>query len=261
MRKWYFALFPLLAAMTCGRTDFQARIALEVPPIPDGEVSHYRVLARSDAIGTYTTLVRHDWLGDDEMPVFGIAVVMRTMTGQVPTTDSSVVLVKRTNLSPRSSFRFIRTGAALSTTAANYSDKSVAVSSYLAGEEKQRLLPVTARTFDIDELTFLGRALRFDKSKPIKIKVVNPMGPPPGGGVFDAEFELKGDEMVTVPAGSFDCRKLLLRLMDEQKAALAEIELWYEKYGTGRLIKYRAEGSGLTIELLPAPPEAVSGGQ
>jgi len=256
MRKWYYySAFLLLAATTCGRTDFQARIALNVPPIPDGEVCNYRVLARTDSIGTYTALVRQDWLGDEELPVFGVAVVMRTATGQVPTTDSSVVLVRRSNLLPRSSFRFIRTGAALSTTAANYSDKSVAISSYLAGEEKQRLLPVTARTFDIDELTFLGRSLRFDKTKPVKITVVNPMGPPPGGASFEAEFLLKGDEMVSVPAGSFDCRKLMLKAMD------MEIELWYEKYGTGRLVKYRAEAAGLTIELLPTPPEPVTGGR
>jgi hypothetical protein len=254
MKRWYCA-FLLLAAMTCGRTDFQARLALEIPPIPDGEVCNYRVLARNDSVGSYTTLVRHDWLGDEELPVFGLMVVMRIATGKVATTDSSVVLVRRNNLLPRSSFRFIRTGAALSTTAANYSDKSVAVSSYIAGEEKQRLLPVSTRTFDIDQLTFLGRSLKFDKNKPVKITVINTMGPPAGGGVLDAEFTLLGDEMVTVPAGTYDCRRVMLKAMG------AEIELCYEKYGTGRLVRYRAEGAGMTIELLPAPPEPVTDGR
>ncbi len=255
MRKCCFSVFLLLAAMTCGRTDFQARVTLDIPPVPDGEVCHYRVLARADSVGTYTSLVRHDWLGDEELPVYGLMVVLRLTTGKVATTDSSVVLVRRTNLLPRSSFRFIRTGAALSTTAANYSDKAVAVSSYLAGEEMQRLLPLSARTFDIDELTFLGRALKFEKNKPVKVAVINTMGPPAGGAVIDAEFRPAGSEMVTVPAGSYDCRKVLLKAMD------TEIELCYEKYGTGRLIRYRAEGAGITFELLPGLPEPVTDGQ
>jgi hypothetical protein len=246
---FYFGLLALLACQ-CGRTDFQARVAVDVPPIPDGEACYYRVLALSDSIGSYATFVRHDWLGEDKVPVFDLIVVMRTATGKVPTTDSSFLYVRRNDLLPRSSFRFIRTGAALSTTAATYSATSVAVSGYVSGQEQQRLFPVTTRTFDIDQLTFLGRSLKFDKRKPVKVAVVNPMGPPAGGVVMEAEFAPSGDESVTVPAGTFDCRKLTFRALD------AEIELWYEKYGTSRLVKYRAPSTGMTIELMPRAPES-----
>jgi hypothetical protein len=250
-KRLSLAFLFLLAAVRCGRTDFQARVALDVPPIPDGEYCRYRVLALADSIGSYETFVRHDWLGEDELPVYDLIVVMRSATGKVPTTDSSFLYLYRRDLRPRSSFRFIRTGAALSTTAANYSDKSVAVSSYISGQEGQRLLPATSRTFDIDQLTFLGRSLKFDGKKPVKVSVVNPMGPPAGGVVLDAEFTLAGDESVTVPAGTFDCRKVLFRAGD------SEIELWYEKFGTGRMVRYRARAAGMTIELLQSETASV----
>lgn len=240
----------VLAAGRCGRTDVETKLNIALPPLPDGEVNQYRVRVVNDSIGILTATLHHDWLepaseAEEPLPVFALVLVTRTMTGKVPTTDSSLLHVRRSDLAPRSSFRFIRTGSALSTTACNYGTGSVAVSSYASGEEKQRLLPTSARTYDIDELTLLGRALKLEPKKPASIAVINPMGPPLGGTMYAAEFRWAGDEEVTVPAGTFDCRKVQLLIGQGQ------IELWYEKAGTQRLVRYLAAGSGMVIDLLP----------
>lgn len=243
----------LLIACQCGRTDFEARVALVVPPLPDGEICHYRVMAGNDSIGTYTSFLYHDWLDpgledEEPQPVYALILVTRTTTGNVPVTDSSLLYVYRQNLTPRSSFRFIRTGNALTTTAVNYSAYSAAVSGYASGQEVQRLFPVGPRTFDIDGLVLLGRAIRLETKKPVRISVINPMGPPFGGTVQDAEFTWMGDELITVPAGVFDCRRLRLSLGDEQ------LDLWYERTGTKRLVRYTTLTSGISVELLPTAP-------
>ncbi len=242
-------IFYLLSCQ-CGRTDLEARLNLSLPPLPDGEVNHYRVRALDDSIGTYTTMIKYDWLqpakpDEEPLPVYMVVLVTRTRTGNVPVTDSSFLHVRRDNLTPRSSFRFIWTGPALATTAANYGTQSVAVSSFAAGEERRQLFPITAKTYDIDGLVLLGRALKLEPKKPARLTVINPMGPPFGGAMYEAEFHLAGDEQISVPAGVFDCCRLELSMGEEQ------IDLWYEKAGTRRLVRFVAKGSGITIELLP----------
>ncbi|OYD16282.1 hypothetical protein CH330_03275 [candidate division WOR-3 bacterium JGI_Cruoil_03_51_56] len=233
----------LVLVVQCGKKDLQSELSLSIPSVPDGETNTYRIMALNDSIGTYTTILEHTWIG--EVPAFALTLITHSTTGKVATLDSSFIYVSRNKLVPLSSFRFIRIGSVLTTTAANYGPGSVAVSTYRAGEEKQRLLPYTPKTFDNDELTFLGRALRLEPNKPAKLTILSPMGHPFGGSVREAEFSYGGNEMVTVPAGSFDCRKLVL------KTGVSEVEMWYEKSGTKRLIRYRAPSTGITMELLP----------
>jgi len=241
----------MIAACTCGKKDFGEDLKLRIPPIPNGEFNAYRVMAGEDSIGYYTKLVAHDWVR--EAPAYALVNVMHTSTGDIATRDSSLVHVSRARLTPLSAFRFIKTGTNLLTTAVNYAEQSAAVSAYSsAGGEKQQLLPMKKNTFDNDQLSFLGRALQLDPKQAILVNVVNPMGPPLGGDVITAGFRMGGDEMVTVPAGVFDCRKVIVKV--EQ----SEVGLWYEKAGTGRLIKYSAAGTDLAMELLPPAPEETS---
>ncbi|MFO7638554.1 MAG: hypothetical protein R6X14_04515 [bacterium] len=235
----------LLLAAGCGKKDFDERLPLQLPPLPDGEISRYEIGTPAGPIGRMVTGVTIDWYG--EIPVFILDLVSRTMTGDVESVDSSIIVMRQHDLRPISAFRFIKTGAALVTTAANYGDNSIAVSTWLhTGQDEQRLLPMTAKTYDTDQLTFVGRALRLDPKRPAKIAVAEPIGPPFGGGIRPGEFRGLGDETVTVPAGSFSCRKVGLTVGDN------EVELWYEKAGTGRLVRYFSTGSGITLELLPS---------
>ncbi|MFO7675726.1 MAG: DUF3108 domain-containing protein [bacterium] len=236
-------LLLVVLAAGCGTRDLTEKVSVSLPPVADGEVSTYRIVTPAGEAGTLVTAVHHDW--HEKTPVYRLTVTARTLTGAVETTDSSLVVMRQVDLRPVVSYRFIRTGGALLTTAANYGEGSIAVSTWMhTGQEHQRLLPTDVRSFDTDQLTFLGRALRPRPGRPVKLTVIEPLGPPPGGNLRPGEFEALPDEEVTVPAGRFDCRKLALTVGDSR------LELWYEKSGAGRLVRYSAVGTDIILELL-----------
>lgn len=241
---WSLFCIGLLCLLNCRTTSLDPGLRVIPPPLPDGEMNSYRVLAQGDSVGTYTSLLRH--VHFKGIPAYEVVIVTRAKTGRFETTDSAIVFITRDTMLPLSSFRFITTGPALVTTAANYGEKTVAVSTYSSGEEKQRLLPNAKRTYDIDQLTTLGRALRIDAGKKVPVNVVDPMGPPLGGVVRPALLSSGASETVTVPAGSFDCNRFALELEEDQ------VELWYEKAGACRMVRYQARATGVSIELMPS---------
>jgi hypothetical protein len=236
---------PLAFTATgCGRSHFGTGWSFRKPAIPESEALTYRVIADGDSIGTHRMVVRKGYFKD--VPSFMIELVTRTTTGSMETVDSSVVFVSQDTIAPLSSFRFVRAGSALVATAANYGDGSVAVTTFAGEEEQQKMLPSQPKTFDVDQLTFLGRTVTLGLGSPAKFNVVIPIGPPAGGSVMKAQFEAVGDEMVTVPAGSFDCRKITLSVGENQ------VELWYEKAPAQRLIRYNASEARMAFELVGA---------
>jgi hypothetical protein len=233
-----------LALCFCGKADLGKTARVEVPPLPEGEVEEYSVLVGDEEIGTYAMTTRRG--GFRETSAWRFDLVSRTRQGAIETVDSSAVFVTRDSMKPISSFRFIRTGNALVTTAANYSPGSVAIATYSEQEQKERMLPTNAVTYDEDELTSLGRAIQIPTTgRPADIQVVSPMGPPFGGAVTDGKIGAGSDERVTVPAGTFDCYKLILNVGPNV------IVLWYEKAGSHRMVRYATSGGSMTMELLP----------
>jgi hypothetical protein len=244
LKKSLFLVLLAMAACTCGKKDFAERPSVTLPPIADGEFLTYRVMAGGDSVGTMATLFAHDNIKD--VPAFVHVQFTRVRIGNIETTDSSVVYMGRNHLNPLSSFRFVRKGENLVTTAANYGEKSIAVSTYGNQGEKQRLLPIDLKTFDTDQLTLLCRALKVEPGKTTELNIVNSMGPPAGGAIYGGVFSSLADETVTVPAGSFDCRGLKLVVGE------SPVEMWYEKAGTGRMVLYKSPQ--VSMELLPAEP-------
>lgn len=239
------SLVPLVFAATgCGRSHLGTGWSFRKPAIPESEALVYRVTADGDSIGTHRMIVKKGYFRD--VPSFMIELVTRTRTGSLETIDSSVVFVSQDTIAPLSSFRFVRAGSRLVSTAANYGDGSVAVTTFAGGEEQQKMLPAQPKTFDVDQLTFLGRTVTLGLNRPAKFNVVIPIGPPAGGVVTKAHFEAVGDEMVTVPAGSFDCRRITLTVGENQ------VELWYEKAPAQRLIRYGAAEVRMAFELVSA---------
>jgi hypothetical protein len=201
------------------------------------------LLNEGEPVGSFAMVVRR--ADFKEQPALRLDLVSRTTAGEsIPAVDSSVVYVSRDSLKPLSSFRFIKTGNALTATAANYVGDAVAVSSFSPQGERQRMLPVGARSFDSDEITFLCRALKLPSGRPLTLQIVSPMGPPVGGGVLDGKLGVTGDQQVSVPAGTFDCLKVVMNLGPHI------VVVWYEKAGAHRMIRYQAAGSGLTMELV-----------
>lgn len=235
----------LLAVSNCGRTNTSREIRVQVPPIPNGEINYYSVGLGDQPVGMMTMLVASDVF--KERPAFRVDLITQTVSGGIETADSSVVYVTSDSLRPLSSFRFVKVGAALTTTATNYVREAAAIATFAAGQEIQRLLPFDGRTFDSDMLILLGRAIQLAKDRPVDIKVVNPMGPPAGGALFEGKIGYIGDETVTVPAGTFDCRKVLLNL------GQYIVVTWYEKSGAQRLVRYETPRGDIrqVMELLP----------
>jgi len=239
----------ILLAVHCGQTrPAEPELLVSVPLIPDGETNTYRVVIAGDSIGTYTTTASHGRFKD--IPAYEVVLVARTRTGDVTAVDSSVIYVSRDSMVPLSSFRFIKTGGAMVTTAANYGPDMIAISAFSQGEETQRMLPAAPATFDADQLTFLGRALQVSPERPQQITIVSPMGPPPGGRLRNGEFRAKGDENIVVPAGTFECYRYELEVDG------SIIDLWYDRAGARKLVRYHSAEAGMSMELLPAAPDS-----
>lgn len=239
------ALIAAMIAAGCGTKDLDATLSLKPPPIAGHEVCRYRILSPAGPAGSYVTDVRTDQ--QNGTPVYLLGLVTRTLAGNIETTDSSCLVLRQPDLRPLVTYRFVRTGGALVvTTAAKYGEEAVAVSTWThTGQEFQKFLPTGPGFFDTDQLTFLGRALRPEPDQPVRVSVVEPMGPPAGGSVRAGEFRALGTEAVNVPAGRFDCRKLGLTIGE------TEIELWYERAGANRLVRYNSVATGISLELLP----------
>ena len=243
MRRFAFVTLVAAALLAgCGKTTVGKGRIIVMPPIPDGEVSQYVMLANGEQNGVFLMAAFRDTFKNQA--AWRLELTARTVNGGIPTVDSSIVFVTRDSLFPLTSFRFVKTGNAMVATAANYLVDGVAVSTWSAQDEKQRMLPRSTQSFDADQLTFLCRALRPPQDRPVNIDVVSPMGPPDGGIVFEGKVGAPGDQSVTVPAGTFDCARIVLNVGPHV------IMLWYEKTGSRRLVRYEQMGAGMVMELV-----------
>ncbi len=236
-------LLVLLALVLagCGRTGSVSSLVVTGPVLPDGEQTGYVLLSAGREVGTLSISVRHEVFRD--VPAYRLDVVARSFDAAGETVDSSVVYATRDSMVPLTTFRFIVTGGAKVTAAANYVDSLVAVSYYSSVGEKEQLLPFPPHTYDVDQLTTLGRVVRVRSRQPVSLNVVSSMGPPPGGAIAEAGLAAAGDETVRVPAGTFDCYKLTYT-MGEQS-----VLIWYEKAGAHRMVRYRTADGELEMLL------------
>jgi hypothetical protein len=236
--------FLLLLLCWCGTANLAKYPMVNVPPFPDGETCLYRVLVDGEEVGSYTMTVRRaEFRG---LPVFRLDLVLRTAVASGMTVDSSIVYVTRDSMVPVSSFHFNRTEDILTTTAANYTSELVAIASYDPQGDRQRVLPFGPFTYDSDQLTFLARALMVPNTgKPVEITVISPMGPPAGGGAIGGRLGVSTSERTSVPAGTFDCTRLIFNLGPRV------IAIWVEKTGYRRMVRYVSSSGNVVMELLP----------
>jgi hypothetical protein len=230
----------------CGRAGPGSGMKAAAPVLPDGEVTEYVMLSAGRHVGEFSMTIQH--VAFREVPAYRLDRVAKTRDGAIETNDSSLVFVTRDGMVPLTSFRFIKTDGAMTTTAANYGDSAVAVSVYAQGGEQQQMLQFGPRTYDADELPMLGRVIQVHGRRPVDIRIVSPMGPPPGGAVLEGRLSSAGEETVLVPAGSFSCDKLLFEF-GRQK-----ISVWYEKTGAHRMVRYMVGNGGLDMQLLASRP-------
>jgi len=243
------ALLAALAACSCGTTDTgkatqPSGVKLAVPPLADGEVCRYSVAAAGGAIGTRTMTIRRSEF--DGTPVLALATADRLKQGGVTRLDSSLALVTPDSLTPVTSFHYSWVGSAFITASARYGVGSVGVATYSAQTgEIQRPLPFGPGTYDVGQIIVLGRAIRVPVHKTQEIAVVVPLSMPPGGNVVRGTITALPDEDIETEAGTFDCYKLLVNF------GVATANVWYEKAGAHRMVKYLTPDSALSIILLP----------
>ncbi len=241
-----FLILLTLVLGGCGRVSPVSGMQVTGPVLPDGEITEYAILNAGHQSGVFSMTVQHVAFRD--VPSYRLDLVATTRNGAVETSDSSLVFVTRDGMVPLTSFRFIRTGGAIMTTAANYADSSVAISVYAPDGEQQQLLPLGPRTYDADQLTVLGRVIQIQGRQPIEIRIINPMGPPPGGAVLAGRLSFIGDEAARVPAGKFNCVRLLFEFGPQK------VTVWYEKTGAHRMVRYLTEDGELEMQLVASRP-------
>jgi hypothetical protein len=115
----------------------------------------------------------------------------------------SEVLCKAGNFAPiRSLWKHSLLGEAIAT----YSDTSVAVE--VVGKDKQFTIDFTPPAFDNEQCVELFRRLPLAEGYKTTLTVVTSLG----GNKLDLGVEVAAKETLTVPAGTFECYKLLLSI-------------------------------------------------
>ncbi|MBM3314719.1 hypothetical protein FJY71_02595 [candidate division WOR-3 bacterium] len=238
--------FVLLLA--CGRADVGSVVVgqalrIAVPPLPAGEVNNYRIVIQGIAVGTRVQTTGHI-AQNDVTPAFVFTTVDRTRPGSVDQLDSVIIYATRDSMTPLAGFHFRRVGPILVTAAALYRPGSVGITTYepRAGEVC-RALPFPPGSCDLNQLPTLGRAIHLASGSTVELAAARLLTEPAGGTIERIQVTAGPDEMVTVPAGTFDCRQLLF------VTGTDTLRLWVEKAGPQRTVR-SLESGGHLVELV-----------
>ena len=139
------------------------------------------------------------------------------------------VLARRDTMAPVSSFyRYPGVGHF----EARYSDGKVSIDTLETGARREEKLD--GPTFDAEEMFHLFRRLPLTVGGKHTLRLISTMA----GGANAAELEVEGIEMITVPAGEFECYRL----------KLAGMHLFWVSTGPGRSL-VKLDAAGLVVEL------------
>jgi len=211
------------------------------------ETSHYVVTVEGEVAGTsFTTIVPRT---HEDRPILEIASMTEVGSESGSTRDSSWLVVRREDLKPVHAFRTVATEGGNLWSETSYSDEEAAVQAMTPVGAKSIELPLEKRTFDNDEVTTLLRALQLDEEEDVEMEVVVGLA----GAVIPVSLTLMGNEVITVPAGVFETRRIQMGIAGQF------VDLWYEQAGRRRLVRYEAPGSQLVMELTETPVPNPSG--
>ncbi|MGC8798289.1 MAG: hypothetical protein ACP5PK_06480 [candidate division WOR-3 bacterium] len=233
----------------------QPVVQLSPPPIVDGETSVYQWIQDSLLLGYRQLTINRIQL---DVPVFRIVTVDRFFPLENPSpnrpfrtppanhqTESTVVTVTRADLTPQTVLFVPAPNDTLYWVAVDYRHRIAEILTRTPNGTIENRLPIGALTFDINQLPLLCRSLKILPGPPLHTLIVLPLTAPPGGMSVLAEITISGIDTVVVPAGTFECQKVIVKLPEFEE------EYWVEKVGARRLIKYfnRHTGRGLKLML------------
>ncbi len=184
-----------------------------------------------------------------ETPCFRLATVDRfpalnSRAADRYRTESTVVTFNREDLTPVSSLIYPAENDTLLFIATLYQERNARIITRTSNGDIENRLPTGALTYDFCQLPFLCRSLKIISAEiPLHILVITPLTAPPGGMSTIAELTLAGTDTIEIPAGSFECEKILVH-----QPHLDEI-YWIEKTGARKIILYENLSTGKGIRL------------
>jgi hypothetical protein len=223
------------AILTCRNS--RAPTAPWIPrhaPWPEQEVSYYDVLKNDTLAGRSTYQVRLTEF--NRTPVYEITGINSSVSGPASTIhDSAVALLTRDSLKSVRTFQTRNALVRQDTVISRYDKGAVTVTT----KTGSRVLPVSSNTFDNSILVIAVRAFDLKPGAKYLLTSLATFGP----WTKPADLEVLGDDTVTVPAGNFFCRKVLLEL------AGWTMQLWYERDIPHRYVKFENKNN-LSVAVL-----------
>ena len=232
-----------------GRTVLQPIARFAPPPVVDGETVVYEWInlrGNSEPLGTRLMKVSRVNL---EIPCFRLYTVDRfpapdSRLANRYRTESTVVTFNRADLTPLSSLIYPAENDTLLFITTLYQERNARIITRTSDGDIENRLPTGALTYDFFQLPFLCRSLKIISTEiPLHILVITPLTVPPGGMSTIAELSFAGTDTVGIPAGSFECEKILVH-----QPYLDEI-YWIEKTGARRIILYKNLTTGRGLRL------------
>ena len=228
--------FVLLLAIGCG---YKTLIPLSVPKLPDDETNRYVITIEGDTAGSHVSTLRRRTRHKRAMIEF-TAVTHVDVPGK-QSHDSTWIMVHAHDFQPVEAFRQVTKPDGTGGSLVSYQDGKALVQSGTPLGRRDAELDLGPDVTDNDLLTALLRAVTIPVGTELQVKLVVAMA----ATLADATITRLEDETVTVPAGTFDCRRF------EVSVAGVSLIIWYEDQGARRMVRYEAPSAGLVMKLLP----------
>ena len=239
MKKTLFVIFSLiLLGVFCAKQEAPG-IRLSPPKWTDNEVNQYQVLVGGQPSGSYIMSIRLSQIGADSTIELSALTYIKVASGE--TRDSSWMVLRRDNLRPIKSVKVLNTHGVTLSSEVTYSRDKAAIKAKIPSGEKSVDIPIGINHFDNDEITTLLRALELKPDEEKELNTVTGLG----GTSIPVKIKITGEEKLTVPAGEFECNKYQMTL------AGRAIEVFYEKTGMKRMVKYHDTVANMIMELVP----------
>lgn len=237
MKKALFLFFGLIIIVTSCTKKEGLGLRLSAPPWVDNEVNKYHIMIAGMPIGSYVLTIKLGRLGADEtIEVTALSCV--TGSGG-ETRDSSWMVLRRDDLKPIRCTKTLVTQGTMLKSEISYTKDKASIKATLPMGEKSLDIPIGVTHFDNEQVTTLLRAIDLGPAEEKELNIVVGLG----GTSVPVKIKAMGEEKITVPAGEIACNKF------QMTVAGRPIDVWYEKTGMKRMVRYSDANANMVMEL------------
>jgi hypothetical protein len=203
------------------------------------EVNKYQIVVDTTPSGSYVLTNKLGQLGKESIIELSAVTKVKGINGE--SRDSSTMILRKDNLKPIKSTKIIFSRGVTLSSEITYAKNKASIKAKLPQGDKSIDIPISVNSFDNDEVTTLLSAIELKPGEEKELSAVV--------GLSGASIPIKvkgiGEEKIKVPAGEFECNKY------EMSVVGRTIDLWYEKAGLKRMIKYFDAQSDMAMVLMP----------